>query len=176
MGEPSTDAVSDEAADDIAASLAQLADLVPAAIGALERNLTSGQPEVEVHAAEVILRSLSGPAGAAYSFKGHISNRTDLTLTLKSKERNGSWVTEPPATIGAGGTGDWQTTYDGFNHTGKVIYEATDSEGELVMSWAIPLFGNNTIKTSVTISGMSTWYQGGRGWHAEVWYYLETAS
>lgn len=153
-------------------SLTQLNSVLPETVEALTRNLRCGNPEVEVRAAEIILKAALMP-DAAYSFAGHISNQTNYTLRLSKKSSNGSWSTEPPETIGAGGTADFGGDYDGFHYTGEVIYTADGVDGEFKMTWSIPLFGNNSISDSSSISGTSATHEGGRGWHAEVWYFLK---
>jgi hypothetical protein len=155
-------------------SVTKLHALLPETVETLRRNLNCGQPEVEVMAAQTILDIVLAP-DTAYSFIGHISNRTNYTLLFKEKESNGNWKTDPPKTIGPGGTGEMTLDYDGFGFNGKVIYTAEGVTGEFTMKWSIPLFGNNSIEDSTTISGTSATHEGGRGWHAEVWYYLASA-
>jgi hypothetical protein len=153
-------------------SMTALQGLLPDAVQALRRNLSCGKPEAEIAAAKVILNQLVAPQ-TAYSFVGHVSNQTNYTLMLKRKGTNGSWKEQPPETIPPGGSARFGATYDGFDFTGDVIYEA--GSGEFKMEWKIPLFGNNSIHSSTTIPGTSASHQGGRGWHAEVWYYLKLA-
>jgi hypothetical protein len=155
-------------------SLTQLNSLLPQAVEALQRNLSCGVPDVEVQAAQTIMNTVLMPE-ASYSFTGHISNQTNYTLTLSKKDCNGSWTTDPPATIGAGGSADFAADYEGFHFHGEVVYTASGATGEFKMTWSIPLFGNNSISDSTTISGTSASYEGGRGWHAEVWYFLKAA-
>jgi hypothetical protein len=151
-----------------------LISLTPQAVDVLRKHLSSGVADAELTAARIVLEQ-SGLLGAAYSFKGHISNQTNYTLKLKSKQTDGKWDAgkEPPDTIAPGASPEWSTYFDGFNFTGKVVYEAEG--GEFEMTWAIPLFGNNSIATKTTIGGTKARYEGGRGWHAEVWYFLQSA-
>jgi len=125
-------------------------------------------------AATTVIDRVMSPE-AAYSFVGEVSNQTNYTLTLTESETNGTWETKPPAVLAAGGSPKFSTHYDGFNHTGKVVYSVVGGEGSLTMEWSIPLFGNNTISDSTSISGTAASHEGGRGWHAFVWYYLKEA-
>jgi hypothetical protein len=154
----------------------QLHAALPDAVAALRRNLSCGDPATEVHAAAALLGRVGAPQ-AAYSFTGHLSNQTNLTLTLVS-HGGGHYTSSPPQTVAPGGTADWASDYDGFDFEGEVTYQVAGTPpgtNEVRMTWDIPLFGNNSIKVSTTISGAQARYEGGRGWHAEVWYYL-TAS
>lgn len=155
------------------ASATRLQGLSTHAVEALERNLSCGNPEAEIAAAQAILEFVFMPE-AAYSLVGHISNRTDHTLVLKSANAGGNWLTKPPAAIAPGDTGDFRGDYDGFHYEGTVIYTAAAAEGEFVMTWSIPLFGDNNISDTSTISGTFATHEGGRGWHAEVWYFLKS--
>lgn len=152
-------------------SATQLHALLPETIIALKRNLNCGDPQVEVAAAGAILDIALMPEGA-YSFIGHVSNQTNYTLKRVRMDSNGTWKTDPAETIGPGGTTRFDLDYDGFHFTGEVAYEADGAEGEFKMKWSIPLFGDNSISDSSSISGTSATHQGGRGWHAEVWYTL----
>ncbi|MBX3726504.1 MAG: hypothetical protein KF823_11390 [Xanthomonadales bacterium] len=152
-------------------SVTQLHALLPETVAALRRNLNCGDPEVEVAAAEAVLDIALMPE-AAYSFVGHISNQTNYTLRRSKKDSNGSWETDPADTIGPGGTSRFTLHYDGFHFTGDVAYKADGIDGEFTMKWSIPLFGDNSISDSTSISGTAASHEGGRGWHAEVWYFL----
>lgn len=155
-------------------SVTQLHELLPETVATLRRNLNCGKPEVEVAAAVAILDIALMPA-AAYSFIGHISNQTNYTLVRCKQDSNGNWKTYPHETIGPGGTSRFYLDYDGFHFTGSVVYTAKGANGEFTMMWSIPLFGDNSVSDSSSISGTAATYEGGRGWHAEVWYFLTAA-
>lgn len=154
-------------------AMTQMQILLPDAVETLRRNLTCGDPAVEVSAARALIEH-GLLTGTAYSFAGHFSNRTEHTLTLKEKKSNGSWKTEPPETVPPGGYAEWSGDYDGFDYTGKVEYR-DENDRVVTMKWEIPLFGNNSIHQSTDIPGTVARHEGGRGWHAEVWYFLEQA-
>jgi hypothetical protein len=146
--------------------------LLPDAVETLRRNLTSGDPAIEVSAAHELLDRALMPK-AAYSFKGHLSNQTDYTLTLAEKTSSGGkWTTNPPPIVAPGGSAFWSGEYDGFYYFGRVAYRGGPNDGVVKMRWDIPLFGDNTIDQSTNISGTTVSHEGGRGWHAEVWWRL----
>ena len=154
-------------------AMTQMQILLPDAVEALRRNLTCGDPAVEVSAARVLIDHALMPE-AAYSFIGHFTNKTEHTLTLKEKEAGGSWKTDPPQTVAPGGSAEWAGDYDGFDYTGKVVYK-DENDKVVTMKWDIPLFGNNSIDQSTVIPDTIARHEGVRGWHAEVWYFLEQA-
>lgn len=143
--------------------------LAQEAVEVLAQNLRSDDTAAQVAAADAVLRQVFAPM-SAYSFKGHLSNQGPNTLVL---EKVSGAKEGPPERIGPGGSGHWYGTYDGFNYTGEVCYKAEGTSYKVKCTWEIPLFGNNTIKSETDIPGCTALHEGGRGWHAEVWYYLE---